>query len=144
MRCTVLSEHINTCNWSNYCAYNARNCSHYHPCNRNSWESCRCHWTIKPCWRVTSVHAFTSKVKNGFYGNSWLCSHLTFEFLRTGWQRSKKIANADVTCEWTLTCFQEIFFTHRKKSWEPLSWEGRRMKDVWTSQEEKLLNSLHS
>ena len=51
---------------------------------------------LKPCSHVTS--AFASNVKTGFYGNKW---HLTFAFLRTGRERSKKNAKVDDTCEWT-------------------------------------------
>ena len=42
-----------------------------------------------------------SNFKNWFYGNKGCSSYLKLVFSRTGWQRSKKNANADVTCEWT-------------------------------------------
>ena len=35
-----------------------------------------------------------------FNCNKWLCSLSIYAFLGTGWQRSKKNANADVTCQW--------------------------------------------
>ena len=47
---------------------------------------------LKPCLHVT----FASNIRNGSYGNNWWYSHLTYVFSRTGWQRSKENANADV------------------------------------------------
>ena len=37
MGCTVPSGHLHTCNWTNYCDYNARNGSCNYPRNHNSW-----------------------------------------------------------------------------------------------------------
>ena len=63
---------------------------------------------IKPCSHVTS--AFASNINNELCGNKWLCSHLT---LGMGWQRSKKNANADVTCEQILrNWFKPIYKFH--------------------------------
>ena len=62
-------------------------------------ESPRC--DFKPCSHVT--FAFSLNVTNGVYGNKWWCSHLLFTLLRTGQQRSKKNANADVMCECTFS-----------------------------------------
>ena len=38
-----------------------------------------------------------------------MCSHLMFAFSRTGRQRSKKNANADVTYVWTVTQCLQLF-----------------------------------
>ena len=46
MGCTILIGCIHTCNWTNYCDYNARNGSYNRPHNRNSWVNRRCDWTI--------------------------------------------------------------------------------------------------
>ena len=64
----------------------------------------KCDSLVKPCSHVTSAFAFSSNVKNGFYGNKLWCLPLTFAFSIIGWQRSKKNANAYayVTCEPTL------------------------------------------
>ena len=37
--------------------------------------------------------------KNGIRGSKWRCLHLTSQFSRTGWQRSKENVNADITCK---------------------------------------------
>ena len=57
-------------------------------------------WIFKPCSRITSAFAFTSKFKNGLHGNKWPHPHPTFAFSRTGRQRN---ANVGITCEWTFT-----------------------------------------
>ena len=64
--------------------------------------------SFKPCSHVTFAFAFASIVKIGERVNKWWCSHLTFALPRTEWQRSKKNANSDVTCEWT---FRNCFFS---------------------------------
>ena len=56
-------------------------------------------WVLKPCSHI--MFASTSNVKNGYYGSKRWCLHSPYPFSRTGWQRSKKNANADVTCECT-------------------------------------------
>ena len=104
-------------------------CVQFYNRNAPSWFG-----LLKPCSHLTSVYAFASKFRNGIYGNKWLRWYLTLTFSRTGRQWSKKIVNADVTCEWTLTCFQEIFFTPRKKKVGNLSLE----KDVEASNEGRL------
>ena len=45
--CTVLSWHIHTCDWSNYCDYNFDyNGSLNRLLNRKSWINYKCDWTI--------------------------------------------------------------------------------------------------
>ena len=48
---------------------------------------------VKLSSHLTSAFVFTSKIKNGFYGNKWQCSNLifiNFNFQEWGWQRAKK------------------------------------------------------
>ena len=60
--------------------------------NRSQSIIVRCKQTLKPCSHITCVFAFSSNVRNGFYGNKWWCLHLTFA------AKMKENANADVIC----------------------------------------------
>ena len=47
-------------------------------------------WKLKPCLHVTAALAFTSIVKNSFYGNKWLCSHLRFNYQERDYKDKRK------------------------------------------------------
>ena len=63
---------------------------------------------VKPCSHVTSTFEFASNVKNGVHGKKLRCSQLIVAFSRTAQQRSKTNKNADITCEWTFSSFDDI------------------------------------
>ena len=46
---------------------------------------------VKPCSNVMSALAVASDFKYRFYGNKWLCSHLTFAFSRTECKVQRKM-----------------------------------------------------
>ena len=65
-------------------------------------------WHLKPYLHVTS--AFASNIKNWLHGSKWWCLYLTFQLSRTGRQRSKENANADVMCKPALKLCLHITF----------------------------------
>ena len=70
-------------------------------------------FAIKPCSHLTSAFAFLSNIMNGFYGNKWWVSYLTFCFWR---QRSKK--KADAKCEQGLRWRYDIILPSSELAWE--------------------------
>ena len=145
MVCTVLSTYIHTCDWSNYCNYNARNRSCNRPGNYNSWVNRGCGWTIQ-----SGIQRFSTRFPRGPCFSFWLAGPLVppLTFLRSVWlhhshqlkggNRKKtafgvrlgtswvilKLTATLTTAKWILIILWSLFSFKSKMKKEDITWQS--------------------